>query len=326
MIPEQQPALTLRQAWHFVVAAESGTLAEAARRLHMAPSAISTSVAELERAVGSELLVKRRAKGVTLTATGREVLGMARDLLRLADSIAALSREDRSQLRGPLTVGCDITLGPTIIPAMLSDFARQCPGVEVDFVEGFHEDVQERLLAGALDVAFVYDAAVDPALTTVALATAAPHVLLPAEHRLAGSATVRLSDIAEEPLVLFDSPPLGSRVLQLFHEAGVVPTVRHRSRSYATVRSLVAVGRGVAVLYQQKALEAPYAELGVRLRPLSVRGALARPVQVALAAPRSTRPSVRARAWIDVALELFTGDGAVDGAPSDGADRAVGAN
>ena len=306
MIPEQQPALTLRQAWHFVVAAESGTLAEAARRLHMAPSAISTSVAELERAVGAELLVKRRAKGVALTATGKQVLGMARELLRLADSISALSREDRSQLRGPLTVGCDITLGPTVIPAMLSDFARQCPGVEVDFVEGFHEDVQEGLLAGAMDVAFVYDAGVDPALTTVALADAPPHVLVPAGHPLAQGKGVRLAEIAHEPLVLFDSPPLGSRVLQLFQESGTVPQVRHRSRSYATVRSLVAVGRGVAVLYQQTALEAPYAELGVRLLPLSARAELARPVQVALASPRSTRPSVRARAWIDVALEMFT--------------------
>jgi DNA-binding transcriptional LysR family regulator len=306
MIPEQQPALTLRQAWHFVLAAESGTLAEAARRLHMAPSAISTSIGELERAVGAELLVKRRAKGVALTATGRQVLGMARELLRLADSIAALSREDRSQLRGPLTVGCDITLGPTIIPAMLTDFARQCPGVEVDFVEGFHEDVQAGLLAGALDVAFVYDAGVDPALTTVALADAAPHVLVPADHPLAEAEGVWLTDIAHEPLVLFDSPPLGSRVLQLLHDAGAVPQVRHRSRSYATVRSLVAVGRGVAVLYQQTALEAPYAELGVRLLPLRARAELSRPVQVALASPRSTRPSVRARAWIDVALELFT--------------------
>ena len=306
MIPEQQPALTLRQAWHFVVAAESGTLAEAARRLHMAPSAVSTSVAELERAVGSELLVKRRAKGVALTATGREVLAMARDLLRLADSIAALSREDRSELRGPLTVGCDITLGPTIIPAMLTDFAQQCPGVEVDFVEGFHDDVHERLLAGALDVAFVYDAGVDPALTTVALADAKPHVLVPAAHSLASGQSVRLSDLANEPLVLFDSPPLGAKVLQLFHDSGSTPVVRHRSRSYATVRSLVSVGRGLAVLYQQAALEAPYAELGVRLLPLAARSELTRPVRVALASPRSTRPSVRARAWIDVALELFT--------------------
>jgi DNA-binding transcriptional LysR family regulator len=176
----------------------------------------------------------------------------------------------------------------------------------VDFIEGFHDDVQERLLAGALDVAFVYDAAVDPALTTVALADAKPHVLLPVDHPLAESDSVRLADVASEPLVLFDSPPLGAKVLQLFQDSGSTPTVRHRSRSYATVRSLVAVGRGVAVLYQQAALEAPYAELGVRLLPLSARAELTRPVRVALASPRSTRPSVRARAWIDVALELFT--------------------
>ncbi|MET0979116.1 MAG: LysR family transcriptional regulator, partial [Paeniglutamicibacter terrestris] len=46
---DSHPRLTLRQLWHFVVAAEAGTMAEAARRLHMAPSAISMSIAELER-------------------------------------------------------------------------------------------------------------------------------------------------------------------------------------------------------------------------------------------------------------------------------------
>ena len=35
------PSITLRQVLHFVVAAETGTMSEAARRLHMAPSAIS---------------------------------------------------------------------------------------------------------------------------------------------------------------------------------------------------------------------------------------------------------------------------------------------
>src|SRR3954466_16037542 len=140
------PAITLRQIWHFVVAAETGTMSEAARRLHMAPSAISMSISELERIIGAELCIKRKSKGLTLTSTGRAVFLQARQLLDLADEIASLSKGDRPHVRGPLTVGCYMTLGPTIIPPMLAEFARQCPQVDVDFVEGYHEDLQERLL------------------------------------------------------------------------------------------------------------------------------------------------------------------------------------
>ena len=47
-------------------------------------------------------------------------------------------------------------LAPTIIPPMLADFADQCPHVEVDFIEGYHEDLQDRLLNGSIDAAFVF--------------------------------------------------------------------------------------------------------------------------------------------------------------------------
>jgi DNA-binding transcriptional LysR family regulator len=303
---ESHPAITLRQVWHFVVAAETGTMSEAARRLHMAPSAISMSISELERIIGAELCVKRKAKGLTLTSTGRAVFQQARQLLELADDIASLSRGDRPSLRGPLTVGCFMTLGPTIIPPMLTGFAAQCPHVEVDFVEGFHEDLQQRLLDGSLDAAFLYDSDVSPALRTAPLARAEPYVLVAADHPLHAAERIALKDIARDPLILFDAPPISLRILEMYRDAGVSPEILHRSRSYATVRSLVSSGRGVAVLFQQPALEAPYEELRVLLKPLEGPRALPpEPVTVSVAWPRSTRLNARAQAWVEVAQELF---------------------
>ncbi|NVM98121.1 LysR family transcriptional regulator [Arthrobacter sp. SDTb3-6] len=303
---ESHPQLTLRQLWHFVVAAETGSMAEAARRLHMAPSAISMSIAELERIVGSDLAIKRRAKGLTLTATGKTVLHQARTLLELADELESLGRGARVSLRGPLTVGCFMTLGPTIIPTMLSAFAEQCPEVEVDFVEGYHDEMQQALLDGSIDVAFLYGAEISPALRSAPVTAAEPYVLVASSHRFATRESITLSDIAEEPLILFDAEPVSRRILGLYEQAGIVPLVRHRSRSYATVRSLVGSGRGTAVLFQQPALEAPYQELRVVLKRLVLpRQGPAEAVPVSVAWPRSTRLSARAQAWIEVASELF---------------------
>lgn len=282
-------------------------MAEAARRLHMAPSAISMSIAELERIVGSDLAIKRRAKGLTLTATGRTVLLQARTLLELAGELESLGQGSRASLRGPLTVGCFMTLGPTIIPTMLSAFAEQCPQVEVDFVEGYHAEMQQALLDGSIDVAFLYGAEVSPALRSAPVAVADPYVLVPSGHRLSGADSITLQDISAEPLVLFDAEPISRRILGLYENAGISPVVRHRSRSYATVRSLVGAGRGVAVLFQQPALEAPYQELRVVLKRLRIpRQGSPEPVPVSVAWPRSTRLSARAQAWIEVAAELFT--------------------
>jgi DNA-binding transcriptional LysR family regulator len=301
------PRITLRQVLHFVVAAEAGTMSEAARRLHMAPSAISMSIAELERIVGAQLCIKRKSKGLTLTSTGSAVFRQGRQLLDMADEIASLSRGDRADIRGPLTVGCYMTLAPTTIPPMLAAFAEQCPHVEVDFVEAYHEELQERLLAGSLDAAFVYDMDVSPALRSAPLFSVDPYMLLPGKHPLAEAASVSLQDLAAEPFIFFDAPPISTRVLEMFRDAGLAaPGIAHRSRSYATVRSLVASGRGVSVLFQHPELEAPYEALGVVLKRVTDPIVTARAqATVSLVWAGSMRLSARAQAWVDVAAEHF---------------------
>lgn len=319
------PSITLRQILHFVVAAETGTMSEAARRLHMAPSAISMSIAELERIVGAQLCVKRKSKGLTLTSTGMVVFRQARQLLDLADEIASLSKRDRTDIRGPLAVGCFMPLGPTIIPPMLADFADQCPHVEVDFIEGYHEDLQERLLNGSIDAAFVYDMDISPALKTAPLLSVEPYILLPEDHPLREAEVVSLRDVAASPLIFFDAPPISTRILEMYRDTGISPDIRHRSRSYATVRSLVATGRGVAVLFQQPMLDAPYEELKVVLKRVAAPRVDTRPpATVSLAWTRSMRLNARAQAWVDVAVERFGSPGSDAGRPWAGGHGALG--
>lgn len=298
------PNITLRQLWHFTTAAQCGTISEAARRLHMAPSAISMSIAELERQVGVQLCVRRKSHGLTLTSAGQLAFEQARQMLDLADELVHLSGGEKERLRGPLAVGCYMPLAPAVIPFMLRSFAERCPEVRVNFVEGYHDDLQDRLLAGDVDVCFLYDSSLVADIRSVPLMSVQPKLLLPEDHALAERASVSLAEVAEEPVILFDAPPISTRVLDLFKNQGLDPQVRHRSRSYATVRALVGAGMGVAVLYQQPALDLSYAGLHVVSRPLDAPGA---PTQsVALAWAAKLRPNARARAWTELAVERFT--------------------
>ena len=78
---EGVPAFTMNQLAAFVAVAEAGTLSGAAERLHVSASALSAAVTELERALQTQLLHRRKAKGVTLTPAGELVLPRARHLL-----------------------------------------------------------------------------------------------------------------------------------------------------------------------------------------------------------------------------------------------------
>src|SRR5436305_14964609 len=83
------PAYSLRQLQYFVVVAESGTIRAAAARLHVAESAVSMSLTELERTLQVQLVVRRRAHGVQITPSGRATLRLAKALLHQAHELEA---------------------------------------------------------------------------------------------------------------------------------------------------------------------------------------------------------------------------------------------
>lgn len=300
---KRNPNITLRQLWHFVAAAEAGTMSEAARRLHMAPSAISMSIAELERVVGAQLCVKRKSKGITLTPAGHAAFLQARQILDMASEMVYVPQGDRSQVRGPLSVGCFAPIAPRMIPLMLDAFGERYPLVDVQFVEGYHEDLQAQVLEGSLDLAFLFNIDVMPGTESLPLIRETPHVLVGENHPFAEQEAVSIADLADENFLFFDAVPLQSRVLEMFRAEGVSPVVRHRTRSYATVRSLVGRDMGVAVVYDNPLLDRSYEGRRVLARPLATPHDYS--ADIAIVRARNIRLHARAHAWIETAMELF---------------------
>ena len=111
------PDYSLRQLAYFVAVAETGTLAGASSTLHVSASALSLALDELDRALGAQLTVRRRAQGVRLTPAGRETLRRARRLLREAGELADAAGGDPGDVAGTVQVGCYTTLAPSLLNA-----------------------------------------------------------------------------------------------------------------------------------------------------------------------------------------------------------------
>ena len=94
-------AFTLRQLEYFVAACETGTLAAAARICHVSQAGIASAVSDLESELHAQLLLRQKAKGVTPTPEGEEVLKMARRILSEAGSLANIGT------LGARTTDCD---------------------------------------------------------------------------------------------------------------------------------------------------------------------------------------------------------------------------
>jgi len=242
---------TLRQLEYFDAIANEGSLAAAAERCRVSPSALGLAIDELERHLALQLVVRRKGKGVVLTPAGTRVLQRARWLLSGAESLADEARQASQGISGRLDIGVYSTLAPFVVPGILERFRQRHIDLEIDFVEGAAVELRDHLLQGRLDVALMYQVDVPNQLAFDEVHAYRPHVLLPAGHRFSGRSEISLGELVSEPLVMLDMPPARHNTEQIFRSLDLRPWVAHHASSYELARCLVGRGLGYSVMFQR---------------------------------------------------------------------------
>lgn len=146
----------LRQVEHFVAVAEEMSFTRAADRAHVVQSALSTSVAKLERELGVALFDRSRQQ-IRLTAAGERFRAQAYDVLRTARAAAESVGEFRGTLSGTVEFGSLISFGPMDVPRALGDFHRAHPFVRLRLrlSQAGASSYLGALIEGSLDLALV---------------------------------------------------------------------------------------------------------------------------------------------------------------------------
>ena len=307
--------LTLRQLEYLVAVAEVGSLTRAASDLHVSQSALSMAIADLERTLDVQLFI-RQPRGVTPTSVGHRVLADARRLLSGVGDLQNAARDAHESMSGQLVVGCYSTLSPILLPPVIAAFAEHHPAVDLQFVEGSHAYLQEQLRHGVLDLALMYRYGAElfsPSedLVRTKVLHSPPYVLLPTGHRLARRRTLRLRDLVEEPMVLFDLPPGGDYFRGLFASEGLAPHVRFRTTSFEMVRALVARSLCYSILSQHTRIQQSYEGLSYLTRPLAGgHGGL----DIDVVRLANARPTLRAQAFVTECRGAL--NGGVESAPT----------
>jgi DNA-binding transcriptional LysR family regulator len=283
---------TLRQLEYFVAVAESGSITGAAARVHLSQSAMSTALADLERALDVQLLLRHHARGVTLTAAGEQLLIACRRLLAEAGELASEAHGLGSGLAGGLSIGCFEVLAPYVLPDLIATCAERYPQLRLDTHEVDLDALAEGVFSGRFELGLGYELAPDPRLVADRVFTLPPYALLPAGHRFAGRAKIRLSQLADEPLALLDLPQSRDYFRSMFAEAGLVPNIRYRSSSVETLRALV--GHGLAyTLLNLRSTVATCLD-GYPVVSVALEGGT--PLEVVLVTAAGSRPTRRAEA------------------------------
>lgn len=81
---------------YFWAVAKSGSIARASAQLHVTPQSISSQLAELEQALGTELL-RRVGRGLELTDIGHRIVGYAEEIFGIEVELLAVVRDQGSR-------------------------------------------------------------------------------------------------------------------------------------------------------------------------------------------------------------------------------------
>jgi DNA-binding transcriptional LysR family regulator len=286
--------LSLHRLAYFVTAADIGTMSGAAQHLYVSQSAVSLGIAELERRLGVQLMLRSKAKGLSLTEAGRHLLPRARALLTQAEDLEADVRHERHSIAGRLVVGCFTSIGPFLLPRLLEAFQAAYPEVFLDFIEGSLVELQQSLRDGRCELAMLYDVGIETDIDYEELYGCHPYVLVSPDHPLADKEKIRLSELASHDMIMMDFPPSMQYFNEILVDAGVNPIIRHRTQSFELTRSLVARGFGYSLLIQRPVTDVTYEGRGLRVRSIADDVA---PLPVVLAWHAATRLSPRAVAF-----------------------------
>lgn len=299
---QREPDFTLVQLRYFATAAQAGSMTEAANRLLVSQSAVSTAVSHLEREFNVQLFIRHHAKGLSLTPQGerflREIKGLLSSVHELVESTHGLGH----RIEGDLHIGYFTTLAPFFLPRLLTEFAQRYPQVRLSFLEGEIETVRDAVLNGKVEVALVYDINLGDEVSRIPLTEVPAHVIVPEDHPLADNGSIHLADVAHEPMVLLDLPHSAKYFTSILTSAGVAPDIRYRSTNYETVRALVAAGHGYALLNQRTTVPTEFEERRVAI--LDIEDPIA-DLALVVAYPRGARLTRRAHAFIEVCKQLW---------------------
>ena len=154
--------MDIEQIRTFLAVAANGSFLEAATRLHVTQSTVSTRIQNLEQFFGATLFVRNRSSA-TLTNDGRRLLRHAKAMLRSLDH-ARQEISLPSRYRGTLRIGARIALWEDFLPRFAGWLRRSAPDITLQTEIGFEEDLMRRLMEGSLDLGLMYTPQHSPGL------------------------------------------------------------------------------------------------------------------------------------------------------------------
>jgi LysR family transcriptional regulator for metE and metH len=265
--------LELRHLKLLTAIADTGSVTDAGKRLHLTQSALSHQLRDAEGKLGTALFL-RLGKKMVLTEAGEELLTTARrvlDDLHLAETrVQGLNGGKRGMVR----VCTECYTCYHWLPPLLKKFHGRFSEVQVNIDLKYTSRPVDAVLDGELDVAIVSTLPKNKSLRVTPMFEDEMVLVMSPEHPLTKSDTVSLKELAGETVLVYP-PKEESTLLSLMRPAKVEPERILEMPLTEAIVELASAGTGIAFMPRWSI--APHVDSGRAVaRPLSAKGFLRR--------------------------------------------------
>lgn len=280
--------MEFQQIRYFLAVADTLNFTRAAAQCNISQPALTRAIQALEQRLGGKLINRERRK-THLTELGRLMEPYFRTILNETNSAKSAADAFRSAGKGAIKIGAMCTIGPSIVAGFVARYARRYPDIKIEVDALPLAPMQERLIAGDIEVALVaFPNDIPRELHCIPLFDEIFAVAVARSHRFANAETVKCSELDGEPYINRSNCEYYDAVSAEFSARGIGMRRTFSSECDEWVLGMVKAGLGVG-FFPEFATSDPQ----IILKPLA-EPSFTRTVQLATVRGRLHSPAVGA--------------------------------
>ncbi|MFA7242797.1 MAG: hydrogen peroxide-inducible genes activator [Sulfuricellaceae bacterium] len=244
--------MTLTDLRYIVALARERHFGRAAEKCFVSQPTLSVAVKKLEEELGIPLF-ERNAGDIRVTPMGVQLVVQAERVLAEAARIKEIAQQGKDPLAGLLRLGVIYTIGPYLLPRLVTLLRERAPNMPLVIQENFTVRLVEALKRGDLDLIVIALPHEEPSLAAQPVYDEAFCALVPVGHPWTREQEIDPAWLLDEPLLMLGAGNcFRDQVLDLCAHAAHAPPGRVaqllEGGSLETIRYMVAGGIGVTVM------------------------------------------------------------------------------
>lgn len=269
----------------FADIAETKNFTKSGERMGYTQSGVSHVLKAMENELGFPLFLRDR-RGVSLTSDARTLLPLVRNLLSVNEHLEQTAAALNGLEIGHLTIASFASISCNRLPAVIRTFRKECPGIEIELLEGSTDEILDWLHNSRADFGLLSKRNIGT-LEWLPLYEDPLVAIFPKDFYLNGLTSFPIQNFTDMPFIM-SALDVDYDIHDAIREAKISPRIRVSSKDDHVITSMVANGLGISILSRLTVESA-----GDSIQYLPLKPGFTRELGIGLRSKKALSPAAR---------------------------------